>query len=142
MSEAILTPVLSREETPTHSAERRALVVDDDSGIRTLVVTVLRREGFTIDAAVNGRDALTLLAERAYAIIILDLAMPGMNGVQLLEYLRHRDAQTLRRVLVITASIPRVRPELPPDVCHILTKPFDLSEFQAAVARCVAELDS
>jgi CheY-like chemotaxis protein len=105
-------------------------------------VTVLRREGFIIDAAVNGRDALALLAERAYAIIILDLAMPEMNGVQLLEYLRHRDAQTLRRVLVITASIPRVRPELPADVCHILTKPFDLSEFQAAVARCVADLDS
>jgi CheY-like chemotaxis protein len=142
MSEATTNPEASREERPGLSPERRALVADGDLSIRSLVTKVLRREGFMVDAAESGPAALTLLAERAYAVIVLDLAMPQVTGVELLEYLRHRDARALRRVVVITTSVPRVRPALPPDICHILTKPFDLVDFQAAVARCTNESDA
>jgi len=141
MSQTILDSDAPREEAPVHSTERRALVAEDDLAIRSLITKVLGREGFTVDAVQNGREALTLLAERAYAVIVLDLAMPLVNGVELLEYLRRRDARSLRRVVIITASVPVVRPALPADICSILTKPFDLADFQAAVARCLAEVD-
>jgi len=141
MSATISNPEALREGRSDLAAEPRALVADDDLAIRSLVTKVLRREGFTVDTAENGREALALLAERSYALIVLDLVMPQVSGVEILEYLRHRDARTLRRVVIITASVPRVRPELPADICHILTKPFDLGDFQAAVARCLAEGD-
>ncbi len=139
MTQAILTPHASGQVRPAGSDDRRVLVVEDDPAIRSLVLAVLRREGFTVDAAVNGREALALLDERAYALMVLDLTMPEMNGVELIDAIRRRDARMLRNVLVVTASVAGVRPDLPAEICHILTKPFELAEFHAAVASCVTE---
>jgi CheY-like chemotaxis protein len=140
MPQAILIPDASRALRPAASPQRRALVVEDDPAIRSLVLAVLRREGFVVDAAVNGRESLALLAERSYALMVLDLTMPEMNGVELIAYLRQRDARILSNVLVITASVAGTRPDLPDEICHILTKPFELTAFQAAVASCAAEV--
>ena len=136
MSHAFATPELSDQEKAARSIERRALVVEDDPGTRSLVSTVLVREGFTVDAAENGRDGLTLLCEGSYSVIVLDLTLPEIQGSDLLAYLLHRDARTLRRVIVMTASILNNRPELPAEVGHVLTKPFELADFHAAVAAC------
>lgn len=114
MSEVILTPEVSRDAQPLRSTERRALVVEDDLAIRSLVSAVLRREGFVVDPAVNGREALALLGDRTYAVIVLDLTMPDINGVELLESLRRRDERMLRRVVVMTAAVLRAVPSCPP----------------------------
>jgi CheY-like chemotaxis protein len=142
MSEVISTPEVSRDAQSLRSAERRALVVEDDLAIRLLVSAVLRREGFVVDPAVNGREALALLGDRTYAVIVLDLTMPEIDGVQLLESLRRRDERMLRRVVVMTAAVHRARPELPPEICHVLTKPFDLADFYAAITSCAADADA
>jgi DNA-binding response OmpR family regulator len=79
-------------------------VAGDDLPIPSLVTKVLRREDCTVDTAQNGREALTLLSERDYALIVLDLATPEVNGAQLRKYPRHRDARPLRR------TVSRLRP--------------------------------
>ena len=66
----------------------RILVVDDDKPIRNLVATVLQRRGLSIDAAPDGVTALQLMAQNDYAVAIVDLMMPGMNGIELLDRVR------------------------------------------------------
>ena len=116
----------------------RALVVDDDKAIRALTTTVLQRWGLTVDMAANGREALALTADHSYAVIVLDLMMPEMNGLEVIEHLRARDAALLQRVVVVTAAVQLTRGHLPEDICHVLLKPFDLGEFQTAVSKCMS----
>ncbi len=62
----------------------RILVIDDDSMIREVLKNALEPEGFTIDEAENGNEALTKIAKIHYALIITDLIMPGKDGIGLM----------------------------------------------------------
>ena len=118
----------------------RALVIDDDRAIRSLAGTVLRRGGFIVDDATNGRDAFALVRTGTfYDVIVLDLMMPDMNGFEFIDELRSLDARALDRIVVITASVHLARRGMPEDICHVLLKPFDLADFQAAVTKCLAD---
>jgi len=116
---------------------RRALVVEDDKAIRTLAINVLHRVGFVVDGASDGREALRLVgADNPYAVIILDLMMPELNGLEVIDELRVRDPRLLDRIVVITAAVQIAHRGLPAELCRVLLKPFDLAEFQAAVIAC------
>ncbi|HEX2123070.1 MAG TPA: response regulator [Thermoanaerobaculia bacterium] len=119
----------------------RALVVEDDDAIRFLTAQILRREGFSVDEGTNGREALELLSDREYDVVLLDLAMPEMNGLDVLDHVSRRMPQILRRIIVITASLHLLRAGLPEGVCRVLTKPFDLGELTAAIGDCMAVCD-
>ena len=111
----------------------RILVVDDDRPIRNLVTTVLTRRGLTIDAAPDGISALRLIAKNDYDVAVVDLMMPGMNGIQLLEHVKEvrRRPQT---IIVLTASGPGDIRRLDPGSVHaIMRKPFDINELADVV---------
>ncbi len=80
----------------------RILCVDDDRGTVTIIAAVLRREGYEVETAYNGDDALKLAKANKPDLIILDIMMPGMDGYQVCHQLR-RDA-TLAEVAVIMLS--------------------------------------
>jgi two-component system nitrogen regulation response regulator NtrX len=73
------------------------LVVDDEPGVRSSVGGVLRDEGFEVDAASTGEECLDRVAERAYDIVVLDIWLPGIDGLTTLQRLRERqvDAQVV-----------------------------------------------
>ena len=83
-------------------ASARILVVDDNEANRDLLVRRLRREGHATQVAVNGRDALAMLLDDTFDLILLDIMMPEMNGYELLERMRADDV--LRHVPVILIS--------------------------------------
>ena len=85
--------------------EKRILVVDDDDAIRALVVTVLRRRGYRLDAARNGVDAVERLGTCQYSLIVLDLMMPRMSGYDVLDHLAGVPAVNRPLVLVLTAGM-------------------------------------
>lgn len=66
----------------------RILVVDDDEAYRTMVTTVLMREGHEVTAVASGEAALETLEDAAHDLIVLDVEMPGMSGLELLNRLR------------------------------------------------------
>lgn len=66
----------------------RILVVDDDDGIRTLYLTELSRAGYDVTSAESGSVAVTMASEEEFAIIILDIEMPDMSGIETLSHLR------------------------------------------------------
>jgi CheY-like chemotaxis protein len=63
-------------------------VIDDDNGLRTLVVRVVERAGYAVDSASDGQAGLDRLADRTYDVIVCDLRMPRMDGVSLAPRLR------------------------------------------------------
>jgi len=80
----------------------RVLVVEDEPDIAAAVRRGLEAEGYAIDVAPNGDDALWLARERKYAAIVLDLMLPGVNGFKVCQTLRAEDDWT--PILVLTAK--------------------------------------
>ena len=81
------------------------LIVDDDPGIVILVSTMVKRLNCTVLSAHSGREALSLYEQSAPDIILLDLAMPGMNGLEVFKEIRQREEAAARQtpILFLTA---------------------------------------
>lgn len=92
------TPALAQKKT------RRVLVTDDDAVIRTVLRRVLEKEGFVVDEAVDGIQALARVAEGPPDLLLLDLDMPEMDGFGVLKLLRRRMGMVNLPVIMLTAS--------------------------------------
>ncbi len=79
----------------------RMLVVEDDKDMRTGLVQQFETEGFTVDTADDGIPALKKIQKNHYDIVLLDLKLPRMDGLRLLEKMKHM--QRIPKVIVITA---------------------------------------
>lgn len=119
--------------------EKRVLVVDDDDAIRALLCTILRRRGISVDSARNGADALDRCERCRYAVILLDLMMPQVNGYQVLDEFARRSREDRPLILVLTAGAePR---NLSPDlVAGTLRKPFDVEMIVDTISAAMATL--
>jgi len=120
------------------SAERRALVVDDDAGIRVLVSRILKRHGFTVDAVPDGAEAIEQILQHHYNVIALDLMMPRIDGFGVIRYLADHQPEALARVLVMTAYGPAAMQRVCPPVSHFVEKPFEIHRLLAEAAECSA----
>jgi DNA-binding response OmpR family regulator len=113
-------------------ANQRVLVVDDEAAIRDLVGSYLRNEGFEVDEAVDGEAALTRFAQRAPDLVVLDLRLPGIGGLDVLREIRRTSAVY---VIVLTARADEadklIGLELGAD--DYITKPFSPRELVARV---------
>jgi len=67
---------------------RRVLVVDDEENLRHMLTVLLKREGYEVSAVANGEAALAELEARSYDLVLADVRMPKMGGLELLEALR------------------------------------------------------
>jgi DNA-binding response OmpR family regulator len=104
------------------------LVVDDDPAIRGLVADALRDEGFSVDLAAHGREALEAVRARRPATIVLDLMMPIMDGFSFMEACHDEQLCDNVPIVVISAvhdALRRIH-EVPVHAC--IAKPFDLDE--------------
>ncbi|HEX6738462.1 MAG TPA: response regulator transcription factor [Vicinamibacteria bacterium] len=122
---------------------RRALVVEDDPDIVELVSHYLAREGFGVDAVHDGREALLRLRESTYDLLILDLQLPGMDGLALCAEVR-RDTRTRHLpVVMLTARGDEadriVGLEMGAD--DYVTKPFSPKELAARVRALFRRID-
>ena len=112
-------------EHPTAGATT-ILIVDDEPSIRKLLKRALRRSGRRLVGASNGHRALILASRQKVDVVLLDLKMPGMSGIRVLERLLEVDPGMV--VIVITAygSIETARQAMRLGAYEYLTKPFDM----------------
>lgn len=113
----------------------RILVVDDDPDIREFAREHLEGEGFEIEAAASGPEALELATERPPSLVLLDVLMPGMDGLATLRHLRNNVPTANVPVIMLTAkpqAAERVK-GLDLGADDYLTKPFDVEELVARV---------
>jgi two-component system, OmpR family, phosphate regulon response regulator PhoB len=112
------------------SGNERILVVDDEPDIVALVVYHLAKAGFRISTASNGPDALRIARQDRPALVVLDLMLPGMSGMEVLEELRAEESGQDIAVLLLTAR--RDEPDrikgLSSGADDYLTKPFSPQE--------------
>ena len=117
--------------------QKRVLVVDDDPAIRQLLVWILRRHSLNVDEACDGAEALALIKEHQYAVIVLDLVMPVLDGFGVLEALRGPEMPLQPVVLVISGADRTQTDGLDPQRIHgIVRKPFDPEELAGLVVTC------
>lgn len=111
----------------------RILVVDDNPSLVTLLLYFMRLNGHEVDEAVDGRMALDRLGQGQYAVVLLDLNVPGLAGVPLLEAILEVDPEV--RVVVVSANLDvetRISC-LRAGASDFLVKPFDVGELAARV---------
>jgi DNA-binding response OmpR family regulator len=114
------------------SARPRVLVVDDDPDIRLLLRELLGRAGYEIDEAPDGRTALRRLYEQPPALVLLDVAMPEMDGYQTLERIRDLSDVPVIMLTARTQELEKVR-GLTAGADDYVAKPFGRQELLARV---------
>jgi DNA-binding NtrC family response regulator len=134
MSEVAVIPRRMNE-----AAQGCVLIVDDEAEIRESLQTLLELEGYEVETAANGEDGLSKLGERPFDLVLLDLALPGRNGIELLPEIRTLDAQL--PVIIITAygTVEDAVRAMQGGAGNFLQKPWDneklLADVRSAVAR-------
>lgn len=108
------------------------LVVDDEKDMRNLLRIYLTKEGFTITEAQDGNEALTLLEHQMFDIIVLDIMMPGLNGLQVCEHIRKRNETPILMLTARSETKDKVQ-GLKLGADDYLAKPFDPEELLARI---------
>ncbi len=117
----------------------RLLVVDDEPEVVDWLVEMLVDDGYEVDGVTSPQAALERVAARDYALVITDVEMPGLRGIELMSAIHERRRGQL--VLLITAfgSIDLAVRALRAGACDFVTKPFRFEVLQAAIARALRE---
>ncbi len=111
----------------------RILVADDEPEMTMVLEALLRREHYSVDLVYNGRDALDYGLAEHYDCIILDIMMPGMDGIQVLRALRAHNIATPVLLLTARSQVEDRVAGLNNGADDYLPKPFDNREFTARV---------
>jgi DNA-binding NtrC family response regulator len=118
-------------------ASERILIVDDEDGMRRLLSRVLTREGYDTVAVGSGAEALRLVANEHFDLVVTDIKMPEMDGLQLLAELKEYEPSLL--VIVITAygTIENAVQALRSGAYDYIAKPFENDEIRLTVAKAL-----
>jgi len=117
-------------ESPVEAAAdkrtARILVVDDERSMRELLAIVLRREGYEVVLAENGRGAIAALERESFDLLISDIKMPDMSGVEVLKAAKQQDPDVLGIMITAFASTETAVEAMRLGACDYLSKPFDV----------------
>ena len=100
------------------------LIVDDSEDTLEVFQSTLEEEGFLVMAAKNGNEALNILKDHNFSVILLDINMPGMNGLQLLEEMKSRNLGQDVPVMLVSAVDNLDSMKVAHNVIDTLKKPF------------------
>jgi two-component system, OmpR family, response regulator MprA len=105
----------------------RVLVADDDIAIRILISRILERNGFDVDLVPDGAEAIGKILQNDYAVIVLDLMMPRLDGFSVANFLKERRPDLLERIIVTTAFAATDAEKIQPLIECRVDKPFDIA---------------
>ena len=111
------------------------MIVDDDTMVRTMLADALEVFGYLVDAVENGREALARFAAGRYDVVLTDLLMPDMSGLEVVEELRRIDA-AVPIMLLTGAGGAAVSTDARGDGVLTIYKPVSLTKLKAALETC------
>ncbi len=113
----------------------RVLIVDDEEPVRRLLSRELQRKGFSTDTANDGNDALRKLKKESFDVILLDIVMPGIDGIDVMKRLRNDPASPAIIVLTGKATVETAVDAMKNGAFDYLTKPYKLEELIIVINR-------
>ena len=115
----------------------RLLVVDDESSLRITTAAILEREGYIVDTASSGDEAIALLQKLEYDLVLTDLHMEGGDGLSVLSQIRQHSPLTISIVLTGFASVESAIAALQEGAYDYLIKPCDIDSMRHTIRRGV-----
>jgi DNA-binding response OmpR family regulator len=108
------------------STVKRILIVDDETNMRTTLADILSDEGYEVDTAVDGLSAVQMCEQQTYEVVLLDVRMPGIDGVETFRRIR-RHCEAVRVVMMSAYSMDELkRAALEEGAIAFLSKPLDI----------------
>jgi two-component system response regulator (stage 0 sporulation protein F) len=113
--------------------KNKVLIVDDQNGIRVLLTEVFSSEGYITYQASNGKLALEIVRNDTPDLVLLDMKIPGMDGLEILKHIKKIDASV--KVIMMTAygELDMIKEATESGALMHFTKPFDIDELRTAV---------
>lgn len=111
----------------------RILIVDDDDAIRSTVKAILEDEGYFIDVAASGKEAIQKTQETTYNVALLDIRLPDMEGVELLKLMTDHIPRTRKIMVTGYPSIQNAIGSLNKNADAYLIKPVDIEKLLATI---------
>lgn len=113
--------------------KKKLLIVDDQNGIRVLLMEVFSSEGYETFQASNGKLALEIVKNKQPDLVLLDMKIPGMDGLEILKQIRKIDTEI--KVIMMTAygELDMIKEAMELGALAHFTKPFDIDELRIAV---------
>src|SRR5438045_6182435 len=140
MAETTSARLASRERIETHRA-LRVLFVDDEKSLQEFMRSELPRLGHEVTVCPDGRSALKALEKSTFDAAILDLRMPGMSGIELLEQLKQITPDTEAVVMTGHASMETAIDAMRLGAFDYITKPCKLAELDAILRKIADKRD-
>jgi len=114
---------------------RRILVADDEESIRWVLSKALKKKGFSVDLAADGNQALSLFRSNSYDLAILDIKMPGIQGLDLLQQFHSEQPDILVVIMTAESTMENAVAAMKHGAYDYLTKPFDLDALDAIILK-------
>ena len=115
----------------------KILVVDDEKGLCAGLQEGLRREGYLVDATTEAEAALKMAHERLYNLVISDLKMPGLSGLDLLARVRARSQDTLFILMTAYGTVENAVEAMKQGAYDYLPKPFEMKRLRSLVQKAL-----
>jgi len=131
-----------REQSEGHAQGIRVLVVDDEKRIRDACFTMLSNEGFRVALAENGFAGLKKIEEEHFDIILLDLMMPGMRGIDLLTHVKGKHPDTLVIVITGYATLEHAIEAMKKGAFDFISKPFSPQDVRVVINKAIEYIRS
>lgn len=121
-------------------ARKSILVVDDEKSQREILEMILSGEGYDVTTAASGEAATKFARERRYDLVLTDLKMTGMDGIELLQHLLAHDSSIIVILLTAHGSIDSAKEALRRGAYDYLQKPFDQAQLLETIQRALSKL--
>ena len=121
------------------AAGEKILIVDDEEGMREFLTYMLEEESFQVSTAASGVEALEKVRQEEFALVLADIKMPGIDGLEMLRRIKEIDEQTVVIVMTAYASLDTAIKAIKFDAYDYLVKPFpDTEKVLAIIERGLA----
>ena len=128
--------LISGERHMNHERKgNKILIIDDETDLRDLIKDVLEEEGYEVFCAANGSDGILLNETINPDLIVLDLRMPGMDGIETLQNIRKNDDKVIVVILTGYGCPDTIRDAVNLNVSEYLSKPFENRELLSIIGR-------
>ena len=117
--------------------QERILVVDDEEAVRNLLQRILEETGYTVTTAANGQEAIYKLSLGEAKIILLDMKMPGMSGIEVLQKLEEEWPKYCILMVTAVTDLQTTVDALKLGACDYITKPFDREDVKQKLIKAI-----